>query len=200
MSEIEQPTFKLETEVELRDKDGKLLFYQRKPAHSLLKNFALALQGLMYAGATSGHVTLTDTSNSTFIYPNLSLAANQILTLSDGSSDDTYGIQCGTGTAGVVSTQYQLAGKIANGNGSGQLAYGAVTVSEVSTAEPVNTWIISRVFTNNYSASITVTEMGLVFDQNNTRFTTIARDLVSPTQTVVTSATLTLRYIFSVSA
>jgi hypothetical protein len=120
--------------------------------------------------------------------------------------DDTVGIQVGTSSTSVTSTDYRLPGKISHGTGSGQLYYGehSVTYSYGSAYGFVE---LSRVFTNLSGADIVVREVGLVArnywkDSSGVAADAkilIARDVLEVPVTVPDKATFAVRYRLSLS-
>jgi hypothetical protein len=206
-------------ECEIRDKNGKLISIHRQPSKSLLKNFARMLRTAFNivapTGSASSTVTLTDTGgtsrtfygafmggtttmNNQGLAPLCALAAQY---------DDTYGIQVGAASTSVDRDQYQLSGKIPNGTSAGQLTYGSMTVEDTDGTPPDTIFRLIRPFTNNTTGDVTVWEIGLaianVWASNSvpTKYNfLIARDVLSSPQTVPAGATLTVRYIFKVTA
>ena len=72
------------------------------------------------------------------------------------------GIVVGTGALAEDFERYALASQIANGNGSGQLAYAASEAPVVSTIDTTKRTQWVRYFNNNSGAAITVNEVGLI--------------------------------------
>jgi hypothetical protein len=209
-------------ECEVRDKNGKILSVHRQKSKSLLKNFAKMLRTMLVpaipTATGSSTVSLTDTSGATRTFTGAYLAQTGgaayvgLYPLNAGApiGNDAYGIQVGLGTGSVTRDDYQLGYKISHGTGSGQLSYGAMTVEDTDGTPPDTTFRLIRTFTNNTSSSITVYEIGLVIANSIIPITTsispttyyflIARDLLSTPQTIPAGATLTVRYIFKVTA
>jgi uncharacterized membrane protein YczE len=83
-----------------------------------------------------------------------------------------------------------------------------MTVEDTDGTPPDTTFRVIRTFTNNTSSPITVYEIGLaIANAYNIGGTTIytyyfliARDVLSSPQTIPAGATLTVRYIFKVTA
>jgi hypothetical protein len=124
-------------------------------------------------------------------------------------NDDTYGIQAGTSPASVSRDDYMLGGKILSGSGNGQLAYGSMTVESPDGTPPNTVFRAIRTFTNNTGENITVYEIGLVaanqygYYQSSAptpAYILVARDVLTTPQTIPSGATLTVRYIFTVTA
>jgi hypothetical protein len=211
-------------ECEVRDKNGKILSVHRQKSKSLLKNFAKILRTMLVpaipTAVGSSTVSLTDTGGATRTFTGAYLvntgATSSVyvglypLNAGAPTGNDAYGIQVGTGTGAVSRDDYQLGYKILNGTGSGQLSYGAMTIEDTDGTPPDTTFRLIRTFTNNTSSSITVYEIGLVIANSlipvtstispTTYYFLIARDLLTTPQTVPAGATLTVRYIFKVTA
>jgi hypothetical protein len=214
-------------ECEVRDKNGKILSVHRQKSKSLLKNFAKMLRTMLYPSLPTAPSTNT-VAVTTSLYDTSGASKSFYASLvgwSPGTSyyfglyplcagapagNDAYGIQVGTGTGAVTRDDYQLVYKILNGTGSGQLSYGAMTVEDTDGTPPDTVFRLIRTFTNNTSSSITVYEIGLVIANvyvpwgssfsPTTSYFLIARDLLSTPQTIPAGATLTVRYIFKVTA
>jgi hypothetical protein len=209
-------------ECEVKDKNGRILSVHRQQAKSLLKNFAKMLRTMAVAPITfnsSQTTSLTDTSGTSRTYcgacitppPSATTSyalGTSPLSVNAGAGVDSYGIQVGTGASAVTRDDYQLGGKIVHGNASGQLSYGAMTVEDTDGTPPDTTFRVIRTFTNNTSSPITVYEIGLVIaNAYNIGGTTIytyyfliARDVLTAPQSIPAGATLTVRYIFKVTA
>jgi hypothetical protein len=193
----------VQIETEIRDKDGKLIKKSRQEAHSLLKNFACFLYALL--GATSVTRNNTSGSSATFYgsFTVTSAGTEHPLSCAAPSGDDSFGIQVGTSDTAVTRDDYKLGSKISHGSGSGQLAYGSMTVEAVDGTPPASRFRVIRVFSNNTTETITVKEIGLairnVWMSLNQAFL-IARDVLTSPQDVPSGATLTVRYIFEVTA
>lgn len=184
-------------EMEVRDKDGKLISFQRHQSKSLLKHFSQALRGMMYGAMNLSTESIDDTGNTARNFPALTATTNSLFDVNSPITNTDYGILIGTGATAVNFDNYTLVTKIAHGNGSGQMMYKASIVEAVAGAA-TTTFRIIRTFSNDYSASLTVNEIGLaIYHQSIPCYILIARDLA--TQAVVAGATLTVRYILSIT-
>jgi len=105
----------------------------------------------------------------------------------------------GTGTTSVTRDDYTLEAQIPHGFGDNQLVYGEVTVEDVDGSPPDSIWRVLRTFTNESDATITVTEIGLIALVQG-QPVLIARDVLDTPQDVPVFATLTVRYVFTVTA
>jgi len=210
-----KPNLNLEIELELKDKDGNVISKRREQSDSLVKNFALILQSLM-AGNIAGKrsyslkdttVTLKKTDGTDYTFPSVTNfqyhagAANTngaMFEVAAYAEDDTYGIVVGTGTTSVTRDDYSLEAQVPHGRGDNQLYHGEVTVEEVNGNPPDSVWRIIRTFTNEGSVAIDVNEIGLIAMCAGTPIL-IARDVLSSPQNVPVFATLTVRYVFTVT-
>jgi len=199
-------------EIEVRDREGNLISTQFDRSRSLLKNFALMLRALM-AGNIAGvisqsewsvKVTLTATDGSTFQYPSLMYAgearyAPSALEVAAIERTDTYGVVVGIGSASVSRDDFKLEQQISDGFEDGQMVYGKTTVEDVDGNPPDSVFRIIRTFTNESSDTITIREIGIIAKAQG-KYVLIARDVLSTPQNVPVDATLTVRYIFKVTA
>jgi len=204
-------TFKTYIEVEVRDKSGKLTYKRRYKAKSWLTQFIKILKGQFATrwGTTVGHgnTTVVDIVGSTRSIPNHSDSTRSyttnISTLGD-AGDEYQGIVVGKGTTPNSLNTYKLASPISHGTGAGQLSYGAMNVEEVTNPSG-NTlsFRLIRTFTNQSGADITVYEIGLVAKfvdaDGYGRPFLLARDVLPSPVTVANGATLTVRYIVSLT-
>ena len=177
-------------EIEVYDKNGKLIDKKRGKGDSILSNwinlFIAIRGGYSYDFKnTNGQ----DVSIDTLSFVNSSMKAP--------AGDDTFGIVVGTATDTVTMADFNLYGKISHGTGSGQLSYGET--SEYNDASGMQ-WDrgLQRSFDNNSGADITINEIGLVMmisDGSVNYFVMIARDVISAT-TVPNGGRVTIKYWF----
>jgi len=199
-------------EIEVRDKNGNLMSKRTGRSRSLVRNFALMLRGLM-AGNLGGvvsksewdsKVTVTATDGTTFQYPSMTSSPNDsnadsAMEASALERTDSYGIAVGTGSTAVTRDDYKLESQVADGFADGQMVYGKTTVEDVNGDPPSSVFRIIRTFTNEGSTTITIYEIGLIVKAQD-KYVLIARDVLGTAQDVPAGATLTVRYIFKVTA
>ncbi|MFP3208211.1 MAG: hypothetical protein RXR82_00345 [Nitrososphaeria archaeon] len=185
-----------------RDAKGSLAQRLIQRSDSFLPNFIGMLYSQMncpFGGSgTSGSGPNTSNTSEQFInaYDSYSSSEGMFAT-NDGSGDASYGIQVGTGTAANSTSTYALASQIANGTGSGQLSYGShsYTWSTGSTSTTV-----ARAFSNSSGASITVSEVGLVWESNTNGYSFIMiRDVLSSSVTIANGGSATFQYTISIT-
>ena len=183
--------------------DGTVVKEWTEPAHSLNYNFAL----FMYALWGSTTVSMTNTAGNGV---SVNGASGGTMAVTAASGNSTYGIVIGSGaSAGSTPspTLYNLVAQIPNGTSSGQIEYGAVSVSSVSQSGQTTSFTISRSFTNVSGATLTVTEIGIVVLMTGWNmgayasgtYFLIAYDIPSSTIAVQNGQTLTVTYTFSVT-
>jgi hypothetical protein len=198
-------------EIEVKDKTGKLLKRYETPAKSWLKQFIQILKGQFATRQSTtvgnGNVNVVDESGTARGYPNQTTAPSgynvNLSTLGD-VGDASQGIIVGTSDTSNSLTTYALGGKITHGTGSGQLVYNAETIEDVTNPSGNDLQFrITRTFTNNSGATITVKEVGLlvrVYDtSNNPRSFLVARDVLPSPVDVPDGATLTIRYVVKIT-
>jgi len=215
MSKGKNTNLQLKIELEVKDRNGKTIIKKTQVSRSLLKNFLAFLRTSfsVVVNASTTYVTLKDTSgvNKNFyvcLYltsVSLPVVHTPMPTLA-GGNNPTYGIQIGRGDTAVTRDDYQLALLIAEGTGVNQMNYGAMTVENVDGTPPQTMFRLIRVITNNSAATITVKEIGLVMGNSyydgitQIVYLMIARDVLTSPIDVPVGSTLTVRYIFSVTA
>jgi len=185
---------------------GHLIQRLIQRSDSFLPNFLGMLYSQMdanYNGSgTSGSGPNTGGTNESFVAYSMTVAASatvstcyDMFTTNDSSGDASYGIQVGTGTAANSTSTYALAAQIANGTGSGQLSYGGHSYGWSAGLTSTN---VSRLFSNSSGASITVSEVGLVWKSNGYSFIMI-RDVLSSSITIATGGSTTIQYTISIT-
>jgi len=192
------------------DAGGHLTQRLIQRSDSFLPNFLGMLYSQMdapYGGyGTSGSGPNTGGANNVFInsYTYLNsgysvMLAQEIFATNDGSGDASYGIQVGTGTAANSTSTYALASQIANGTGSGRLSYGSHSYTSWSTGMTSTT--VTRSFSNGSGASITVSEVGLVWasNYNGPYDFLMIRDVLSSSVTITNGGGTTFQYTISIT-
>ena len=176
-------------EIEVRDKDGKLIEKRKQPARSWVKNMIIYLRSYFaYADANVVKQDGTTTTNR------VTAMCAEIFPVNAGTGEDRYGLLVGTGTKVFSIDDYSLDNKIPHGTSSGQLSYGETTVEGIVDDGSKLSFKIVRTFSNESGADIVVTEIGLAV-RGGDNYILIARDLLDPSVTVPNGKTLTVRYI-----
>ena len=208
----EEANLSLFYELEVRDKDGRIISSRRERSRSLLRNFALLVRTLL-AGNIAGVIThttldvkvsITKRDGSTFSFPSLMYSngaenAPAVMEAAAMERNDNYGVIVGAGSTAVTRDDYDLETQYKDGLGANQLVHGKTTVEDVNGTPPDSVWRVIRTFTNESDATITVREIGLaVLCQGN--YVLIARDVLSTPEDIPSAASLTVRYVFKVTA
>lgn len=126
------------------------------------------------------------------------------LALDAPAGDSSFGLVAGRGTAPVSIDDFRLATQYTEGSSSGQLVHSACSVESLAISGGVASFRVVRTFTNAYTSSQTITEVGLIarfthYEYNQfteTRFL-IARDLLVTPIVLDPSKSVTFRYLFS---
>lgn len=196
-------------EVEVRDKNGKILSKEKRESQSLLTAFLKWLYTWLTTsdGAVGGSTqTLNDTGNQgrTIPYTGATTYMGRLGGWLGLAAQSLNGIVVGSGTTAVTPADPALVTQLAQGTGANQLVHGAQSVEAVSVVALVSSVRSTRTFTNNSAGAITVREIGWYWVQYDTgpavRYFCGARDVLVTPQTVPIGATLTVRYTFSVTA
>jgi hypothetical protein len=194
--------FKAWIEIEVRDKEGRLIKEHKQPMRSFVENFMRALRGLFYSNATSGVETVITIDGVSMTYPQI-YVGYEIIKVRAPAGDDTYGILVGSGTAPPTPSDHNLVTKIPNGTEAGQLSYGETSLDPINVTGNNIILRIIRTFTNNSGASITVSEVGLAAQTRHQslgyKTFLIARDVLTSSINVPDGSTLTVRYVIQVT-
>jgi len=214
---------KVEYEIEVKDRHGKVIKREKGESRSLLKNFMACLRAMLHGRPLTGDTeagnggavdNVTDLNGNVVEIRGGTRVGNDtygggwVMGIDAPDDDDSYGIVVGKGDAPVSPEDYNLDDKIAHGTGSGQLDYGAHTFEDVLVEDKVSKFRVSRTFSNLSGASITVKEIGIIaWNYWRTRYEAfvdvkflIVRDVLTSPTTIPDGASLNVRYTFSVEA
>jgi hypothetical protein len=196
-------------EVILKDRDGKVVKRFKRKSDSWLRGFIAILRAYMMQrySASVTTVNITDeTGNARTMPDTVSPSPISVVYLcTNGDSGDvSQGIAVGTSDTANSLTTYTLGSKISHGTGSGQLIYSPMTFEDITNpSNGILQFRMTRVFTNNSGADITVKEMGLlakiIDSTGNPRSFLFARDVLSTAITIPDGYSLTLRYIVKIT-
>jgi hypothetical protein len=210
-------------EVEVRDRDGRVIQRGRHEMRSFVNNFLKILEA---CGKASGGVATsfigtiasttvvgTDGASKTVLidyYTDYLNGGGTTIALNAPDNDSSYGIVVGSGTTPVNLNNNALASTISHGTGTGQLDYDAMILEDLgldtSVSPPVYRFRLIRGFKNLSRGSVNVNEVGLVArsywkDQdsldNNVKYL-IARDVLPSTYTIPDGGSATVVVIVEV--
>jgi len=184
-----------------RDAEGSLTQRLIQRSDSFLPNFVGMLYSQMDAphlgNGTSGSGPNTSNTNGAFMSAYTNGDGLEGFNTNASSGDVSYGIQVGTGTTANSTSTYALSAQIANGTGSGQLSYGPHAYSW--SAGSTSTSVSRGPFINNSGASITVSEVGLVWKSNDSGYAFLMiRDVLSSSFTVANGSSFVAQYTISI--
>lgn len=116
------------------------------------------------------------------------------------SAEATYGIVVGTSDGAESFDSVNLGTKIAHGTSAGQLSYSAGSAPTVTYNPATKKWqsVMSRTFANGSGGSITVKEIGIIYNITASGYTPsnvlMSRDVLATPITVANGQTLTITY------
>lgn len=164
-------------QLEVRDRNGRLLRTHRQRSHSWVRNaYNLLLcqaaavpsdSALGLAIVDTGGATRSDSSTQPASGWSSSGAANMRIYVGSTyglyaqAGVDSMGIVVGTGNGAENFDGHSLGSKVSSGNGAGQLAYSAMDAPSISTVGASKQVVWIRYFNNNSGAAITVNEAGI---------------------------------------
>ena len=189
------------------DKDGNVTHQHQEEGHSFVANFIK----LLYCSAMIHHAPMADgsalvlvdtsgTNRSGGSYHAVQVGlGQQFMQANAGIGVDTWGMLVGTDDGTILPkdiNNYALGAKIAHGTGSGQLSYGdSAIVPSVHDGASYSYAGITRSFSNNSGAGITIEEIGLVtvmyWDTSSNRYFLLSRDICGSPITVPNGQALT---------
>lgn len=199
---------KIKWNVEVKNKAGKTTFKKAGIAKSLLRNFMYWLHAwftIAWGGTYATSWTAPDTGNISRTFPYASASAQCIFGFFDALANNSLSaLRVGSGDTAVTPVDYELAALIAHGSTSGLLVYNTQTVEAVTVVGQNTSFRVSRSFTNNSGATITIKEIGAAEGQNDSagvvRYLLYLRDVLPSSVPVPDGSTFTLRYTFTVTA
>jgi len=195
-------------ELEVKDKNGKVISKNRVAAKSWLKAFIAMLKGHFGASqnAHSGNAnsTIVDEQNNSRACPYVTGSSIYGIGCSALAGVTSESIIVGSGNTANTITTYALTTKIAHGTGANQLLYGASSIEDVTNPSGNDLQFrITRVFTNNSGSTITVKEIGILMQEAVTGGSfypfLAARDVLPSPTDVPDGATLTIRYVVKIT-
>jgi len=184
-------------ELEVHDKNGKLIKRYKKEGHSWVGNLFKMICCMARGGTTFSAYEANTGSSSDMLqdytggYTQWALGGPQsdvYVGMLAGANEDRFGILVGSNDTPVSLSDFNLGSRISNS----VLTHGATSLDGPYYG---NTYYftLTRQFTNNSGSTVTVKEMGLFFSRYTTFFL-FARDVISPSIDIPNGGTLTCRY------
>ena len=195
-------------EIEVKDKNGKVISKKQASAKSWLVAFITLLKGqfAVSADAQTGtnNVSVVDEGGTGRNFPPFITYGTNSFSCLGAAANVNEGIVVGSGNTANLITTYMLTSKILHGSTSGLLLYGASSIEDVTNPSGNDLQFrITRTFTNNTGATVTVKEIGIIGRCCATgvvlRNFMIARDVLPSPTDVPDGATLTIRYVAKIT-
>lgn len=151
---------------------------------------------LLYRVMFQASATMADTSNTSRALG----GSSQFVAVNAASDNGNFGTFVGSGTTAVGISDYNLATKIAHGNGAGQLRYRLQGSANLGVVGSTASFTTDRNFDNNSGADVDVKEIGLVGEATGTGYYfLLARDVLPSTVTVPNGGVLRVVYTIAVT-
>jgi hypothetical protein len=191
-------------EVEVRDREGRIVGRGRHEMRSFLNNLLRILVGFMNSKGTLVEATLTPVVKTDGTTANAKTEVYQTnvpfepVACKAPDNADSYGIVVGSSTTSISLENYNLVSKIPHGTGSGQLDYGVVDYTDLGldtgVSPPVYRFRLLRPFTNLSGGAISINEVGIIARNATSTIIDylIARDVLPSTYTVPNGGTATV--------
>jgi hypothetical protein len=182
-------------------KNGCVISEREEKAHSFVRNF---IQMLFYGSTNVGNNAYKDKTGTMRQAAYIQSNGDAGLACVGGAGNSSIGILIGTSNTAFDISQYNMQALIGHGTGTGQMTYVAMPSPGAPVfANPDISLVISRDFTNNSGAAITVREIGLMgyptyYYASFTMYAAYvlyARDVVADT-VVAPGQVLNVQYIF----
>lgn len=185
--------FKLYYQLFLHDKNGKLVRKTRKRrSRSFVLQYLQIIETFMRQGSVKG----LDINGIERTFQGMigSSTAAYCLRLKALAGDDKKGIVVGTGSTAPANDDYALESQIMDGTGSGQLYYQDQAVGQAQIIGNNVDLTLTRAFTNNSGATITIREIGMYCHCDVAYYVCILRDVLPAGKDVLNGETLTVQY------
>jgi hypothetical protein len=188
------------------DKEGKVTSDTGfVPANSFTIGFLEVLNSLMIQHAIYGvgHThNIVDVTGSTFVFPETYSGSSgwdqwDRMSMAAAAAADHYGIVVGTDNTAESLSDYALNTQATEGTGTDEFNHGAHAFSHAAVSGSNVDFIVSRTFTNNSGATITVREIGIYvqqMSQSGRKWVCVARDVLSSPVDVIANQVLTVEY------
>jgi hypothetical protein len=196
----------------VRDSKGNIIKVHRQRSHSPTPNFIGLILPLAWFNYNNSSYTLTTLGGNTTTYgPALSNNAASMSYPNTNGACPSYlvMIQVGNGSQSNPSSATKLAAPIANGSGSEQLIYGAISIpSNVIVSGSSAYFYIAQTYNNQSGGTINITEVGIVINLNlanpHSCSTNIGQllvwyDVLSSSISVPNGGSVTIYYTFTVN-
>jgi len=158
-------SFKMYCKVVAKDEKGKVIYNKRFASKSFVANWLQWLYSAFTNSTVQNMITTSGASAGSGV-PCPFGGPTCVVTIMAGTGNPNYGIVVGSGTSTPTINDFELGNQIQNGTGANELQYGSMSALTVIISSANNQMILEfqRTFVNGSGASVTVTEVGLIFD------------------------------------
>jgi len=207
------PTFKAYLVIIVRNEKGDIVKIHKQWSHSPTSNFIGLMLPVNWYVNNNSNWTIKNTGGSSYGYnSNCNSGANCMFYpgSEDNCSTYLYMIQVGSGQQSNPYNSYSLAAPIANGSGTGQLLYGALSVSQTPTTSGSSAYfIISQTLNNQSGGTVVITEVGIILNMGiwnrsssscgSVGYVLVWYDVLSSSISVSNGGSITIYYTFTVN-
>lgn len=166
----------------LKDSKGKILLDTgEKPSKSFVEPFLV----WVYSMFSTLQLAVTDTAGAERVMYGAGAPCNNFFNVNALANDSDFGIVIGTGDTAETNTDWKLETQLTEGVGGGQITHGACAIGVTAIVDVNVDLALTRTFTNNTGAGITVKEAG-IYEEDDVYnwFHMIVRDVL-PTPILV---------------
>ena len=197
-------------ELTVKDKGGKVTDHRVMESKSFVRQFLellyVQMQQYYWGGSSQPYretvLYMTDKNGSKRPVFACYSYQDSIFNCDGGVGDTNIGIMVGTGITAPNIDDYALESQCGHGSGVGQFSHGAVTFGLPTSDATTSHFTITRDFSNNSGATITVNEVGLYvaaltvsyYGSAQSAYFMIIRDVISGGVDVPIGQTLTINY------
>lgn len=147
----------LTLEWEIKERDGKI----KRSRPTLCNSYVRGMADLIFVSLTEhAGFNIPDKTNTNKAITG-TVGAPEVFRALSAAGVLALGITVGTGSGAVAIGNFALTTEIAEGAGAGQLNYSATTTTSPATVGSTRRFTVVRTMTNNSGASITVNEVAL---------------------------------------
>lgn len=181
-------SLKLNYEVVITDRNGKVIFQERRKAHSYLQAFNEIVLGGMSVAATPCKVI---TGASVGVDPD-----GFLCNCNGAIGNASQGIVLGEGDTAVDISDFAMETKIDEGVGAGQLSHLANVIGRPAVVASTCSFTIARTINNGSGGGVEVKEIGIYAKVDNAplNYACIVRDVLGAPGTVPDGGGITVTY------
>lgn len=162
-------------ELVVKNRDGSIADCRKLPARSFLRQF-MEMLWVRLGGPNPSTIDIRDTGGVMRAYGGQ--LYRDPFRVAAGTGVTTEGIIAGSGITAVTLDDSQIETLILHGTAAGRLQYGSVAVAHVADDGAVSQVTITRDFSNGSGAAVTVNELALYANDQDSQIFAIIRDVI----------------------